>query len=494
MGSMTNRFNLVDEPWIPIAGVGLVSLMSIFSDPSLLALGGNPIQKIALMKLLLAIAQAAATPRDEAEWEALEAEGLAVKTRNYLSAMRDCFWLYGEKPFLQMRSIVSAELTSYGSVVPSVSTGNTTVLTSSQIERNPDDSERALILVQLMGFGLGGKKTDNRIVLSTGYEGKTNAKGKPSTGKPGTSIGFLGFLHSFITGQNLWETFWVNLITQRQLADNPSFSSNLGPIPWETPPAGEACPIAKSLQTSLMGRLVPYSRFILLEEGGLRYSEGLTYPGYKEGGIDPSVAVSFSGKDPKVLWVDPEKRPWRMLTSLLSFIQADISNSFDCLSLRIAFPRVKNRSTTIKLWSGGLRVSSNAGEQYVSGTDDYVESEISLPIVFIGQAWFEQLKMEMGGLEDLSKALYGSCMSYHKAMKVDGDMVARQASNLFWQLAERQFQTLIDACIDTNKTKAMRKIFANYSQQAYDSFCAKDTARQIDAWAANKPNYAKYLA
>ena len=161
---------------------------------------------------------------------------------------------------------------------------------------------------------------------------------------------------------------------------------------------------------------------------------------------------------------------------------------------RSAFPRVKNRSTTIKLWSGGLRVSSNAGEQYVSGTDDYVESEISLPIVFIGQAWFEQLKMEMGGLEDLSKALYGSCMSYHKAMKVDGDMVARQASNLFWQLAERQFQTLIDACIDTNKTKAMRKIFANYSQQAYDSFCAKDTARQIDAWAANKPNYAKYLA
>jgi len=494
MKKVTNRFNLVDEPWIPVAGAGLVSLARIFSDPSLRGLGGNPIQKIALIKLLLAIAQAAATPRDEAEWEALGAERLAAKTHDYLSAKRDCFWLYGEKPFLQMMGITSADILSYGSVVPSISTGNTTILTTSQIERIPDDPERALILVQLMGFGLGGKKADNSIVLSTGYTGKTNDKGKPSTGKPGSSIGFLGFLHSFLIGSNLWNTIWVNLITHQQILEYPFFSSGLGPIAWETPPAGEACPLAKKLQASLMGRLLPFSRFVLLEEGGLRYSEGLAHPGYKEGGVDPSVAVSYAGKEPKVLWVDPEKRPWRMLTSLLSFIQSDSNDSFDCLSLRLTFPRVIKRWAEIKLWSGGLRVSSNAGEQYVSGTDDYVESEIALPTAFIGKAWFEQLKLEMGALEDLSKAAYGSCMSYHKAFKVDGDMIARQASNLFWQLAERQFQALIDACTDAKKAKDMRKIFAAYAQQAYDAFCPKDTARQLDAWAANKPHLGKYLA
>lgn len=494
MESATNRFNLVDEAWIPVAGVGLVSLARIFSDPGLRALGGNPVQKIALMKLLLAITQAAATPRDEAEWEALGAEGLASKSSAYLIEKRDCFWLYGEKPFLQMKAIASADLASYGSVTPSISTGNTTILTASQIERIPDDPERALVLVQLMGFGLGGKKTDNRVVLSAGYTGKTNDKGKPSTGKPGSSIGFLGFLHSFLIGPRLWDTIWVNLLTHQQIREHPVYISGLGPIPWETPPAGEACPIAKKLQSSLMGRLIPFSRFVLLEEDGLRYSEGLAHPGYKEGGVDPSVAVSNTGKEPKVIWVDPEKRPWRMLTSLLSFIKAGSNDSFDCLSLRLAFPRVRKRWEEISLWSGGLRVSSNAGEQYVSGTDDYVESEIALPVTLMDRTWFEQLKLEMDALDELSKAIYGSCMGYHKALKVDGDMMARQASNLFWQLAERQFQALIDACNDAQKAKDMRKIFAGYAQQAYDAFCPKDTARQLDAWAANMPHLGKYLA
>ena len=60
-----NCFNLVDEPFIPIADVGRVSLKQIFSNPDYRTLGGNPIQKIALTKLLLAISQAACTPEDD---------------------------------------------------------------------------------------------------------------------------------------------------------------------------------------------------------------------------------------------------------------------------------------------------------------------------------------------------------------------------------------------------------------------------------------------
>ena len=51
-----NRFNLIDEAWIPVVDVGLVSLNEVFSNADLKSLGGNPIQKIALIKLLLAIA------------------------------------------------------------------------------------------------------------------------------------------------------------------------------------------------------------------------------------------------------------------------------------------------------------------------------------------------------------------------------------------------------------------------------------------------------
>ena len=30
-------------------------------------------------------------------------------------------------------------------------------------------------------------------------------------------------------------------------------------------------------------------------------------------------------------------------------------------------------------------------------------------------------------------------------------------------------------------------------QQAYDHFCPKETARQLDAWAKCRPNNSKYL-
>jgi len=169
-----NHFNLIDEPWIPVVDVGLASLRDIFSHSGYRALGGNPVQKIALTKLLLAIAQAAATPADDEAWAELGAAGLSAKCLDYLERWRDRFWLYGERPFLQMPAIRAANAQSFGAVLAEVATGNTTVLTQTQIEKSLSDADKALLIVVLMGFGLGGKKTDNSATLSRGYVGKTN--------------------------------------------------------------------------------------------------------------------------------------------------------------------------------------------------------------------------------------------------------------------------------------------------------------------------------
>ena len=174
--TMENKFNLVDEPWIPVAGKGLVSLADIFSDFTLSALGGNPVQKIALTKLLLAVAQTAYTPKDDEDWKILGVSGMADKALAYLTEKKDLFWLYGEKPFLQMTGIEKAEVQGFGAVQASIATGNTTVLTQSQVEVSLTDAEKAILVVQMMGFGLGGKKTDNSVILSPGYQGKSNDK------------------------------------------------------------------------------------------------------------------------------------------------------------------------------------------------------------------------------------------------------------------------------------------------------------------------------
>jgi len=489
-----SRFNLVDEPWIPVVGVGRVSLADAFRNPGLTGLGGNPLQKIALMKLLQAVVQAAWTPADEDEWRTVGALGLAQKTLAYLEAHRDDFWLYGPKPFLQMPGVASAEMTSFGAVDPRVSTGNTTVLSQGQAERLPDDAEKAVLVVQLMGLGLGGKKTDNSVVLSPGYSGKTNEKGKPSTGKPGASLGFLGYLHTFALGPTLVQALYSQVVTHDTLSGWAHLPAGLGPIPWETPPTGESCPIAKALRDSLMGMLVPFSRFVLVEDEGLRYSEGVAHRGYKEGRLEPSTSVDVSGKEPKVLWVDPERRPWRFLTALLSFLEATSKSRFDSPGLRLAVGRRAALGwTAVGIWSGGLRVSSNAGEQYVAGSDDFVDSEVRVETSLFGTSWFVQLSAEMTALEHLAKLLYASTRAMHEALKSEGDRVAAQASNLFWHLAEGEFPALIEACGDPESARAQRKVYVRLADQAYNAFCPQDTARQIEAWAAHRPQYGKYL-
>lgn len=494
---MENRFNLVDEPWIPVADHGRVSLRDIFSNPQYRSLGGNPVQKVALLKLLLAIAQAAATPETEAEWQALGAEGLASRCLAYLDKWHDRFYLYGEQPFLQMPAIRGAKIQSFGAVLPEVSTGNTTVLSQIQVERRLSDADRALLLLSLMGFALSGKKTDNSVVLSQGYAGKRNDKGKASTGKPGPSVGHMGFLHSFLLGASLQQSVWLNLITHSQIRQMGIYPSGLGVAPWESMPAGEDCAVARELRQSMQGRLLPLSRFCLLAVDGLHYSEGIAHSGYKDGMIDPSMAVNYSGKDPKALWADPEKRPWRELTALLSFIDQSGGQGFQSWQLRTGLERARDVAKAFAIWSGGLRVSSNAGEQYASGSDDFVESLIWIHSELLGQSWFTQLKVEMDALDGLARNLYGRVMSFFKEQTVDGSKVAAQATQLFWQLCERDFQSLVDACDGSEQAalqrQQLRRRFAGYVQQAFDQFCPRETARQLDAWAKCRPNNSTYL-
>ncbi len=493
---MTNIFNLIDEPWIPVADVGLISLRQVFCEPGLRALGGSPVQKIALMKLLQAIAQAACTPKDLGEWRELGWQGMAEQCLAYLEKWHDRFYLYGERPFLQVPAISEAVCQRFGAVLPEVSTGNTTVLSQWQSEKELNDGEKALLLAVLMGFALGGKKTDNSAVLATDYRGKSNAKGKPSTGKPGPAVAHMGLLHSFCLGETLTQSIWLNLLTQQDIAESGLYPRGLGVAAWESMPSSEDCEVARQLKGCLQGRLVPLCRFALLTDSGLHYSEGLAHPGYADGVVDPTVAVNFSGAKAKALWVNPDKRPWRELTALLGFLQVQ-ANSFECLQVKVSVSRASSLTSRFAIWSGGMKVSSNAGEQYVSGADDAVESVVWLEPSELSDIWFQHLKQEMQALEIIAKSLYGCVSGYYKQLLTDGSGHAAQSTNLFWQLCERDFQQLVLSCFGGDQAQTelyrLRRRFADHIQQLYNRFCPQESARQLDAWAQCRPNLAKYL-
>lgn len=493
---MIGNFNLVNDNWMPVADHGKVSLRRAFSDSSLTSLGGNPVHKIAVLKLLLSIAQAACTPKSEAEWKALGTKGVAEKCLSYLERWEDRFNLTGTHPFLQMPAVKAAKVQPFGGVSPEVATGNTTVLSDWQMEKPLLDADKALLLVCLSGLALGGKQTDNSVVLTEGYTGKLNEKGKPSkVSKPGPSMGSQGFLHSFVLGPTLLQTVWLNLWTEEALSATGTYPGGIGRAPWESMPEGEDCPNAAFHKTTLQGRLVPLSRFCLLSKDGMHCSEGLAHPEYKDGVADPSVAINNSGKDVRALWADPSKRPWRELTALLSSIYESQSQGFRSHQVSLGLARVRQAVDAFGIWSGGLRASGDNFGQRVSGSDDYVESTIWLESELLGEVWFELLKAEMNDLDALSKTLYGRVKGYCNAQKLKSDNISAQANRVFWQLVERDFKGLLVACDPENKggLPQMRRRFASYAHQVYDQFCPRGTSRQMESWAQNKPNTGKYL-
>ena len=522
--TLENRFNLIDEPWIPVIDKGRLSLRQVFSETNNRGLGGNPLQKLALTKLLLAIAQAACTPEDDEALELLEPKKLARKCIDYLEKWYDRFWLYGEKPFLQMPAInglierrkrkdlstatnkagqrdaeASAQPKSIGmGFYPDVPAENNTILTQYQVPKALSDADKALFVVSLMNFSFCGKRVEKNLddQMMLGYIGKTpSAKSAPS-------IGMFGYLHSILIGESLMETLLLNLLSHERIKENAYWTTGLGTAPWESMPDGVACQIAKNLNGSYMATLLSLSRFVLLQGDGIYYVEGLQYPSHKEGWREPSMAVNHQGTTPKIKWVDPNKRPWRELTSLLAFLNVDDLQCYDCQFIKYGLNRFREKSKSIGVWSGGIKVSWKAGDQSVKQEDDFVESIIFLDSNVIGEPWYNQLRVEMDALVDISKQVFSSTVKYYRTLtgKMDQKSAikafkkfADQATSMFWELCERHFQDMVNACDQQQNIKQVRKIFAQSAIKAFDSFCPKESARQIDAWAKNRPNLINYL-
>lgn len=492
-----NRYNLVDEAWIPVADHGLASLRQVFSDPGLRVLGGTTLEKISVMKLLLAIAQAARTPADDTDWQALGPDGMAGACLVYLDKRRDAFWLYGERPFLQMPAVARAKRLPYGTLLPHVSSGNTTYLFQTQLTPEMTDAQKSMLVLVNMACCFGGKRVDNSIVLSPGTE-------KGPSAEAGPALCTQGLLHCFLQGATLRQTLWYNLLTLQDIASVKVFSAGLGSPPWEAMPQGEACPVAEALRHSLMGRLVPLARFILLQEDGVCVVEGLRHPNYLHGSVaDPSAAIWYDGKKNKALWSDPSRRPWRSLTSLLAFVDSNPATArqqYVCLYLQKGLPRLHaTRVGTFSLWCGGIRLSSNAGEQYLTGQDDVVESEFSLNTEYVGGehcVWFAAWQQCMEQLEAWSKCLWSAVHNYYKAQREDRPKDhAQNACQTFWQMAERRAAELSYACAGApQETVTAMKRMAHSAASAYDKACPQGTARQLQLWARWQPRFGIKMA
>lgn len=517
------RFNLIDEAWIPVAGEGSVGLRTIFTDNTITALGGNPVEKIALFKLLLAIAQSAYTPKDEVDWKQLGYDGMQKKVLEYLDEHYDCFWLYGEKPFLQIPDIerlCNEESQVKKEKKQSVKIGNgtfpdlfpennTIVSQFDSADISGNDANKALFLITTENFALYGKQIDKSICLEKNYV-------KSDIAKPGPSLGFNNYLHTFIFADTVLASVYINLITEAILTDNQMIGQTVGTPFWEKMPQTEKSETALQSKLTLMGHLVPLSRYLLFTDDGVYFTEGIQYQyskADKKAGkaeadwIDPSFSWKYKNGELKGLYADVSKKPWRILDSLLVKKLSEMEYNNILLKLVLARIAQEGGDKAFSVWSGGLDVSGDAFGKKIKDTDDFVESEVQVPAgIFSNEeesTFFNLLSEEMNYMRNLESYLanaitgYYLCMTGKSIKKINPkerqsvyDKETKLPKQQYWQLCESQFQKLVNACGEDSsgeKAKDMQKLFSGFVYQIYDRTCPKDTARQMEAWAENRP-------
>ncbi len=487
-----DTFNLVDQPWIPVVGQKRTSLLEAFSSNSPQGIVGTPIQKIALMKLLQAIAQAAGTPETEDVWDSLTDQELSTQCQRYLREWQHKFDLYGDEPFLQVPSVRPMERVAYGHVLPHISTGNATVVRHAQVETGEvSNADRAVLLITLLSFALGGwPKT------------RSDDKGKPIKALPGPSTGWKGLLHSQVYGETLLESIRLNVLSKSVVAMSGSkgmYQRGIGVPPWEQMPDNPDSSDAQAAKQTLIGRLIPLSRFCLLAEDGIHYANGVEHQDHREGYADPTVTIIHE-KKLRVLYVEPNRRPWRELAALLTLTATgkQKQHPYNCLQLQTGLDRAKRKNTKVFLWSGGMKVTTRSGSyQTVSGTDDYVDSKILILSDSLNNKAHFRLEEELGFLEKMSRVLSTAISQYHKQLKGSkffDKKTTEHALRIFWNTCEQHAQELLEACWVNDDAQwqcsrsKIRRFFFHAQRVQYDSACAHDTARQFLAWAKCRPS------
>ena len=289
--------NIAFDPWIPCIGLNgtacRISLFQCLSDESIADLAVRPHQRVALMRLLLCISYAAlGIPKDDTAWNTCR-QRLPESASHYLAQWRDSFELFHqEKPFLQIpglrgagisktrgtaagTSIEAEGLTPTSKLDFALATGNNSTLFDHEAlnpHRSMPPEMLALNLLTFQMFSPGG------LIGSVIWNGETtprNSADAPCI--PGS------MLHTTLRGDNLPQTVWLNLLSADRLQDWKTACGDnwMGRPVWEAFPSGlHDEERVRNATRTFLGRMVPLSRAILLQEDGasMLLGNGLTYP------------------------------------------------------------------------------------------------------------------------------------------------------------------------------------------------------------------------
>ena len=487
---MKADFNLVENKWIKLIGHESVSLLEFFNMQEAPTLAGTPIQKLILFRFLLAIVQVACPLEDEDEYSELSVEDLKTRVKNYLEQKKSCFYLFDpEHPFLQhpdVKVIDSKKLLPLSAFLSGVCAGNATLLFDVNSQQTSlSDSDFVYTFLSLVTFGMGGKKPDKSLVFSDGLV-KKSAPASPALGR--------GWLHSFPMSTDIYRSLKLNLVTAEMFdRDELSFlTKSVGTAPWEQMPKTEVGQDASDYVQSLVGWLVPVSRFCKLFDDGVYMTSGVSYPPITTAKCDLTVSTRNAGteKTKKITAVCARRdvAPWRQLDAILAFCGSKQTEG--CRALKLF--RTERQDDMTAIWCVGLQVSEQSGEQYMSGSDDFVESTFRIEPGWQDTIFFKKYCDEMAWIDSVRKKLYACVTGYYKELMAAelGPKFASRAEDEFWGLCAPIGVKMVETC-GVSDPQVYRQVFRQAAVKAFDTVCPKLNARQLMAHQKCRPVFIK---
>lgn len=457
----------------------------------------RPHERIALMRLLICIAQAALDgPGDFDDWKGCRLK-IAPAALDYLKRWHAAFELLGNGPrFLQVANLTKAasksaedddEGNSTSKLDLALATGNNTTLfdNAGGSERAFTSEKLALMLLTFQCFSPGG-----RIGLAL-WNGRETAGKRSSDHAPCLAR---GMLHALVRDENLLSTLHMNLLTKHhteQLYGQDSWGKPVWERMPEEPDDGNA---VHNANRTYLGRLVPLARAIWLADDcrSLILANGLEYGTYAEDGWrEPSATVVTRTvkKQPTrvVLSASIDKAVWRELHVLTVKSVSRNTNGGPAVLQNIS------DEDAFDLWVGAL-VADKAKPV------DTIESVFHIPAAMLTET--SQMVYEQGvRMAEVKEFQVKRAVSvYHKKlgdnldwpeMRKRRQQIQSSAAAQFWTSIEQAVPRLMEVAAapkslglnsEWHKTAWGQSVW-RAARAAYERACPHGTPRQICAYA-----------
>ncbi|MCK4547408.1 MAG: type I-E CRISPR-associated protein Cse1/CasA [Candidatus Eisenbacteria sp.] len=461
--------NLIGDPWIPVifrdGQHRLVSLQEAFEQgDEVCDLVVTPPQRVALMRLLLCITHAALDgPADEDDWRECKVR-IPPDSLRYLGERTQKFDLFGPTPFLQVPSLTPTHNATLDKLDLGLAAGNNSTLFDQDAcpaGRDHDSAWIALHLLTFQCFSPGG------TIGETVWAGQKTGRNSEHAPCLESSA-----LLTIIRGDSLLETVWKNLVTRRLTG-----GSQWGTPVWDLDTSSGVSEVERQMASTVLGRLVPVSRAVLLEAGkrSLTLANGVAFPKYPQARDTMACIIKRGDGEQRYLGINLNKHPWRELSGILRFGQAGTQGGAYALG-----HLVSGCDAPVDIWVGGV-VAGKSGRAV-----DAAEWNFHVPAGIIGAPALLAYGNEIAYADRGEAAIREAVKTYRHALNADYSGDLRSAATHYWSTLDAHRGMLLNLVNEGADLGPWQQQVWRSMQDAYAFACPHETPRQIQAYAAGQ--------